>query len=396
MTCKDVMTANPKCCVPDDSIARAAQIMRDEDVGPVPVISNHTDRKVVGIVTDRDIAIKVVAVGRDSQNVLVGDIMSSHLVTCRVDDDYSSALQCMARHQVRRVPVVNDDGSLAGIISQADVARRSSEEEVGEVVEEISEPAGLGHTLGSLKPGLSSRHEADGGFSANTLLMGAACLSMGAGIMFMLDPARGRTRRAKLRDKATSVYTESASYAGKIQKDLRNRASGVVAAAKSKWQREDGVSDQKLEARVRSALGRMTSHPHAIRVRAQNGLVTLEGNILSREAGNVLSCVRSVPGVAEVDNRLQVHEHAGNVPDLQGGSERHGQRSEFMQSNWSPTARLIAGAVGGGLVLYGLRARGPIAKASATVGAGLLTRGIANKEITSWTDINGARRVLGV
>jgi CBS domain-containing protein len=394
MTCKDVMTANPKCCVRDDTISRAAQIMRDEDVGPVPVVSDYTSRKVIGIVTDRDVAVKIVAAGRDPQSVRVGDVMSTDLITCRVDDDYAAALECMATHQVRRVPVVNDDGSLAGIISQADIARRSSEQEVGEVVEEISEPAGLGHRLGSLRLGYSGSSYQESGV-ANSLLMGAACLTVGAGVMFLLDPARGRSRRTRLRDKAARYYSDSAWYAGKVQRDVRNRATGLVATAKAKLRREDEVSDQQLEARVRSALGRVTSHPHAIRVHAQNGYVTLEGNILADETNNVLSSVRTLPGVLEVENWLQVHHEAENIPDLQGGTSRGSQRWDFMQSNWSPTSRLLASAIGGGLVLYGLRARGPVAKTVAAAGAGLLTRGISNKEVSSWPDATGAGRVLG-
>jgi hypothetical protein len=195
-----------------------------------------------------------------------------------------------------------------------------------------------------------------------------------------------------LRDKAASIYGDSAYYAGKVQRDLRNRASGAVASAKGMLRHEEEVPDQKLEARVRSSLGRATSHPHAIRVRAQHGRVTLEGHTLDRELDHVLSCVRSVTGVTDVDNRLYVHQDAANVPDLQGGTERQGARSEFMQSNWSPATRAMAGALGGGMVLYGLRGHGALAKATAAVGAGLLSRGIANKELSSWTDMSMARR----
>lgn len=194
--------------------------------------------------------------------------------------------------------------------------------------------------------------------------------------MYLFDPNRGRSRRAKLSDKAASLYNESGYYASKVQRDLRNRATGVVASAKAKLTHEDEVADQKLEARVRAKLGRVTSHPHAIHVRAENGCVTLEGPVLAKEVNGLLSDVRSVPGVSEVQNRLQAHEEPGNIPDLQGDVERPRDRWEFMQANWSPAARLVASALGGGLVIYGLRARGPLAKATATVGVGLLARGI--------------------
>src|SRR5437868_10034887 len=123
----------------------------------------------------------------------------------------------MARYQVRRIPVVSDDRSLLGIISQADVARRSTEEELGAIVEEISEPAANGHPHGPLKPGAGHNGKSEAG-GPNMLLMGAACLSAGAGIMFLLDPNRGRSRRAKAIDKATSLYNESGDFAGKVQR----------------------------------------------------------------------------------------------------------------------------------------------------------------------------------
>ena len=396
MTCKDVMTVDPKCCLPDDTVAYAADVMRKEDVGPVPVISDRTHKRLVGIVTDRDIAIKVVAAGRDAKSTRVDEMMTKDVVACHAEDDYSKALQAMARHQVRRIPVINEDGSLAGIISQADVARQSSDEELGEVVDEISEPSGVGHALRSLKPRLSGYGEQDMGFGAGTFLLGTACLTAGAGIMYMLDPDRGRSRRAKARDKAASLYSDSGYYAGKIERDLRNRATGVVASAKAKLTHEDGVADDsKLEARVRSKLGRVSSHPHGIRVRAENACVTLEGPILAKEVKSVISATRSVPGVREVRNRLEPHDEPNNIPELQGKTEAPRQQWEFMQANWSPAARVVASALGGGLVIYGLRARGPLAKATATVGAGLLARGVSNKEVASWTDLAGVRRAIG-
>jgi CBS domain-containing protein/uncharacterized protein YwbE len=387
MICRDVMTVNPECCVPSDAVTRAAEIMRMENVGPVPVVADNPGRRLLGIITDRDIAVKVVAAGLDPRSTRTGDVMSKNLITCRADDDYSNALNAMARHQVRRIPVVNDDGSLAGIISQADVARRVAEEEVGEMVEEISEPAGMRQMLGSMSSRFKTRGREESGVAARSVLLsGAAFLTLGAGVMYVLDPARGRTRRAKLRDKAASLYNDSTHYAGKVQRDLQNRATGAVASAKSKLKADEELSDQKLEARVRSCLGRATSHPHAIRVRAENGCVTLDGNVLTPEVRNVISAVRSVPGVREVQDHLHAYESGDHVPDLQGGRPRQGQRSELMQSNWSPATRFLASAVGGGLVLYGMRAAGPVAKATASVGACLLTRGIANKEVTSWID----------
>lgn len=391
MTCRDVMTADPKCCLRDDAVAWAAEIMRDEDVGPVPVVSDPASRRLAGIITDRDIAIKVVAAGRDPRTTRVGEVMTQDVVCCCVDDEYDQALNAMARHQVRRIPIANEDGSLAGIISQADVARRSNEDEVGEVVEEISEPAGMGHALRSRMP---HEHRREFPASANIMLMSAACMGIGAGLMYLMEPGRGAGRRARMRDKAASLYNDSADFAGKVQRDLKNRATGMAAEAKSKMKPEEEVPAEKLEARVRSKLGRVSSHPRAIHVHVSNGRVTLEGPVLADELNGIISAMRSLPGVMEVENRLELHDSAANIPALQGSTRRPREVAELMQTNWSPSTRFLAGALGGGLAIYGMRARGPLAKASAAVGAGLLARGISNKEITSWTDWNAARNAL--
>ena len=98
MTCRDLMTAAPACCLPSDSAATAAQIMKREDVGPVLVVNEHTSQQLTGIVTDRDLALKIVAEGRDPHNTRVDEVMSRFPVTCRTDDDVSSALKAMAEN----------------------------------------------------------------------------------------------------------------------------------------------------------------------------------------------------------------------------------------------------------------------------------------------------------
>jgi hypothetical protein len=120
-------------------------------------------------------------------------------------------------------------------------------------------------------------------------------------------------------------------------------------------------------------------------VSARGGDVILHGDILADEVSTLLSGVRSVSGVTSVENRLHVHESAEGISSLQGYSEPAGERWEFMKENWSPAFRVLAGALGGGLALYGLRARGPAAKTAGTFGLGLLARGISNTPITSWT-----------
>lgn len=140
MIASEIMTANPECCLPTDSVMAAAQIMKSEDVGPVPIVEDKEEKKLTGLVTDRDLAIKVVAEARDPKTTQVGEVMSEGLVTCRENDDVRSVLQLMEQNQLRRIPVVDKNDCLKGIIAQADVATRlSSARAAGEVVQQVSQ-----------------------------------------------------------------------------------------------------------------------------------------------------------------------------------------------------------------------------------------------------------------
>lgn len=142
MICADVMTKNPACCELGDTAANAAKIMKTQDVGSVPVCQDLGTRKLVGIVTDRDIALYVVAKGRDARTTQVASVMTRNPLTCRPDDDLEMALNAMERFQVRRIPVVNGDGQVVGIIALADVAAcTEGAEKKAEMVEQISKRA---------------------------------------------------------------------------------------------------------------------------------------------------------------------------------------------------------------------------------------------------------------
>jgi CBS domain-containing protein len=142
MKCKEIMTKDPTCCLPGDTVDQAAQLMKDEDVGPVPVVADQQTKRLLGIVTDRDLALKVVAEARQIAAVTVEEVMSRNPVTCHADDDLQKAIDTMEKHQVRRIPVVDDDNRIIGIIAQADIATRAHERETtAEVVEEISKSA---------------------------------------------------------------------------------------------------------------------------------------------------------------------------------------------------------------------------------------------------------------
>ena len=134
---RELMTERPRTVTPEASAVDAAKVMRDEDAGVVPIV--ESDGRLAGVVTDRDIALRVVAEGREPGSTTVGEIASQNLVTVDPQQDIDEALRLMAEHQVRRLPVVEEDGKLVGILAQADVARHLDAARTGEVVEQISE-----------------------------------------------------------------------------------------------------------------------------------------------------------------------------------------------------------------------------------------------------------------
>jgi CBS domain-containing protein len=133
---REVMTSNPSTVEPDKNVVEAARIMKQQDAGVVPVTKNG---RLTGMVTDRDIAIRVVAEGKDPKSTAVGEVASTKLVTIDPRQDLDEALRLMAKHQVRRLPVVEEDGRLVGVVAQADVAREGHDTQTGQVVQEISQ-----------------------------------------------------------------------------------------------------------------------------------------------------------------------------------------------------------------------------------------------------------------
>jgi CBS domain-containing protein len=139
--CSEVMTREPASCEPGEAITRVAALMKRHDVGSVPVVDSQEDHKLIGIVTDRDIVVKVLAEGNDVSRATVRDAMTSRPLACREDDEIDKAVELMGARQVRRMPVVDQQGKLVGIIAQADVATRIHRDQTtGELVEAISEP----------------------------------------------------------------------------------------------------------------------------------------------------------------------------------------------------------------------------------------------------------------
>lgn len=139
---RDIMTADPACVTPDTAISDAAQMMKDQNVGMLPVVEAEGSDKLVGVITDRDITIRHVAEGHGSPDDPVREAMTSNVITCKPDDDIQAVMKTMASEQVRRIPIVNENGALVGVVSQADVALEGREAATGQTLEKISEPYG--------------------------------------------------------------------------------------------------------------------------------------------------------------------------------------------------------------------------------------------------------------
>jgi CBS domain-containing protein len=134
---RELMSSNPCAIEADKPVAYAAKMMKEENVGLAPVVEGD---RLVGTLTDRDIVVRVVAEGKDPQSVTVREIASTDLVTVDPQQDLDEALQLMASKQVRRLPVVEQDGRLVGVLAQADIAREAKEKQTGQLVEDISQP----------------------------------------------------------------------------------------------------------------------------------------------------------------------------------------------------------------------------------------------------------------
>jgi hypothetical protein len=181
---------------------------------------------------------------------------------------------------------------------------------------------------------------------ALAILVGAGS---GAALMFMLDPDRGRRRRAFVRDKAVGTWNDTQDTVRRTSRDIGNRAHGVAASARTVFNRQ-AARDNVVE-RIRTRIGRVVSHPHAIEIMEQGGRIVVSGPILAKEVAGLLRAVRAVRGVEFVENRLDVHETAENVPLLRGG--RWARRGRTGAPAW----KTLAQVTGGALAAYSLTRR---------------------------------------
>jgi uncharacterized membrane protein len=225
----------------------------------------------------------------------------------------------------------------------------------------------------------------------NAMLLGAG---IGAGLMYFFDPDRGARRRALACDQLTHASRVANDAMDVTTRDLNQRAAGLAVRA-ARWFERHEISDEVLAGRVRSKLGRVVSHPHAISVNVSNGEIDLTGPVLAHEAHRLLSQVRRIRGVKALHDHLSVYQEAGNIPALQGGRER-AERFELAQVNWSPAARFVTSMAGGVLFLRGLKRRNPINRGLGLLGLGLLARGISNRDLASLVGMGEASRPITV
>jgi uncharacterized membrane protein len=219
---------------------------------------------------------------------------------------------------------------------------------------------------------------------------------VGAGLMYLFDPDRGKRRRALLRNKAIHLKMIASDTAGKTRRDVRNHLRGAVAELESLFVDNGPVSNDVLEARVRSMLGRVVSHPSAVEVKAVDGLIILRGQILANEVHRLLDSVMATRGVKNIENYLEAHEQAGDISALQGGRARRAPALGPLKKNWSPTTRLLATAAGGALSLYGTRRRDVPGAMLSSIGLGILARALTNFETTRLLGIDGERKVIEI
>ena len=142
MDVRSVMTPDPACCTPQTKLADVAKMMLDNDCGEIPVVADKESRKPVGVITDRDIVIRTLARGADPTQKTAGDCMTTPAVTVTPEMSLVECCDVMEREQIRRVPVVDGDGRICGIVALADVAMHAGRRTTAEVVKEVSEPNG--------------------------------------------------------------------------------------------------------------------------------------------------------------------------------------------------------------------------------------------------------------
>jgi len=226
-------------------------------------------------------------------------------------------------------------------------------------------------------------------------LSALTCFAAGAGLMALLDPARGRARRAVMRDKTVSALNDTGTGLRRTGQYPRDSSRGLVAETRARF-RHEVASDYKIGARVRSALGRVVSHPKAIWVTVVDGHVTLCGEVLAAEHPALIAAAKGTRGVMSVIDQLNVHESSAGVASLQGEGRLPPSSIPFMRDAWSPLTRTLVGLTGGAMGIYGGIRRDWVGAGLGLLGLGLATRGVTNLPVTRLVGVGAGRRAVDV
>ncbi|HLG57537.1 MAG TPA: BON domain-containing protein [Vicinamibacterales bacterium] len=203
----------------------------------------------------------------------------------------------------------------------------------------------------------------------NKLTIALAGAGLGAGAMYLLDPSRGRRRRARVGEAARHAAHRGQAIVEMTARDVQHRLSGLAARTLDRVIEDPAPSDEVLAERVRARLGRLVSHPGAIDVRASHGKVTMSGHVFEAEVEQLLRGVGDVAGVTEIENRLEPHRDGTHISALQGPGPRAVPPSQGRSFRWTPTVRLITGIAGLALMALSSR-RHPMPRAATSI-AGL-------------------------
>jgi uncharacterized membrane protein len=215
-------------------------------------------------------------------------------------------------------------------------------------------------------------------------------IGLGAGLMYLLDPDRGRRRRATVRDQMVEMLHEAADTIQKGVRDFNNRVFGRLIGAASAFI-PDKVGDDVLVERIRTTLGHSVAYPQAMVVSVTEGQVNLTGHVLREDIPRLMAALGRMRGVREITDQLTVHEKAGEVPDMQGKPNRVSEPAPLLP-RWSPAARLGTAAAGGLLALYGLRRHSFAGLGLAAMGLGVAARSLKRPPSHSFALGNQLRR----
>ena len=223
-----------------------------------------------------------------------------------------------------------------------------------------------------------------------------AGIGVGSFLMYFLDPQRGARRRARVVEQSLHSLHKTETLFDKAYRDTINRGQGLLAKGSGYLKSKKEVDDTVLVARIRSKMGRYISHPHAIEVKTNQGEVTLKGLALESEVQQFLMALQHLSGVKKVNNQLEVHKPEENLPSLQGGTLRTGEKFDLFQTQWAPATRVFAGAVGSAFLTYGYKRGGFFGGLVGILGTSLSARSITNQDIFHLFGIGKGRSAIQV